>query len=104
MKFYDVNPAACYLNKEMFVIRKVLPYSSTRPNESLAKDLLILSTTPVDRCVHCSFKKGFIYTVSGIVLLTNPFHDIKPSPFNPSVELVSPIQDNQFSLCLYSIS
>ena len=42
MKFYDVNPAACYLNKEMFVIRKVLPYSSTRPNEFLAKDLLIL--------------------------------------------------------------
>ena len=23
--FYDINSAACYLNKEMFVIRKVLP-------------------------------------------------------------------------------
>ena len=99
-KFYDINPAARYLNKEMFVVRKVLPCRSTRPNESPSK----LSATPVHRCVHCSFKKGFIYTVSGIVLWTNNFYDIKPSPFNPSVELVSPIQNNQFLLYLYSIS
>ena len=78
---------------------------STGPNESLAKDLLILlSTTPVHRCVHWSLKKGFIYTVIGIVLLTNHFHDIKPSPFKPSVELVSPSQKNQFALCMDSIS
>ena len=65
-KFYGIKPAAYYLIKLMFCVAF---NSSTWPNESLAKDLLILlSTTPVHRCVHYSFKKGFICTVIGIVL------------------------------------
>jgi len=42
-KFYDINPAVCYLNKEMFVVRKVLPYRSTWPNESLENVLSKIS-------------------------------------------------------------